>query len=102
MKALTYDHGQIKHTSCWPFLCASAKKITHKSLNIDKLTKRPLIRISYKKANQPKGWLEWIFGFDFGSNEEISEEDDEAGDSIEETSSEEEDDTGGVGDDGRD
>jgi len=99
MKALTYDHGQVIHTSCWPFSCASAKKITHKSLNIDKLTKRPLIRISDKKADQPKGWLEWIFGFDFGSDEEVPEEDEEAGDSIEETYSEEEDDTENIEED---
>jgi len=79
VKTLNFDHGFESLASCWPLTCASAKKIVHKSLNIDKLTSRPLIRVGEKKVEEPVGWLGWIFGFKSGSREEVNDdsEDDE-------------------------
>eukprot|EP00092_Neocalanus_flemingeri_P014639 GFUD01015795.1.p1 GENE.GFUD01015795.1~~GFUD01015795.1.p1 ORF type:complete len:1842 (+),score=695.57 GFUD01015795.1:98-5623(+) len=80
VKALNYDHGQESLSSCWPLTCASAKKISHKALNIDKLTTRPLIRVGEKKEKEPVGWIGWIFGFDSAPSEEtIEESEDEEG-----------------------
>ena len=59
----TEDSQEESPTSCWPFVCAGAKKALHKGLNIDKLSSRPVIRVGEKKQESP-GWLAWIFGFE--------------------------------------
>ena len=64
--------------SCWPFVCASAKKAVHKGLNIDKMTSKPVIRVGEKKQESP-GWLSWLFGFELSrsDDEDVSEEEGE-------------------------
>ena len=34
LKTFNFDHGLESFSSCWPLNCASAKKISHKSLKI--------------------------------------------------------------------
>ena len=71
-ESLNYDHGYDSQTSqsCWPFKCAAAKKIVHKSLNIDKLTRKPLLRPGRAREEQAVGWFAWIFGFGSGRSKE--------------------------------
>ena len=60
-------------------MCASAKKATHKGLNIDKLTSKPVIRTGDKKT-ESVGWISWILGVDlsFLSDDVADDEEDEA------------------------
>merc|ERR1711936_1265057 len=70
--------------SCWPLVCASAKKSSHKGLNIDKLTTRPVIRTGEKKE-ESVGWLSWLLGIDLSYyTEEVpeEEEDEESANSV--------------------
>ena len=46
-----YDVEEFSEVSCWPFVCASAKKAVHKGLNIEKLTSKPVIRTGGKEKN---------------------------------------------------
>ena len=63
--------------SCWPLVCASAKKSSHKGLNIDKLTTRPVIRTGEKKE-ESAGWLSWLLGIDLSFyTEEVPVEEEE-------------------------
>ena len=66
--------------SCWPLVCASAKKPSHKGLNIDKLTSRPVIKTN--KAAESQGWISWLLGIDlsFGHEEEMQDEEEAAQD----------------------
>jgi len=93
LKTLNFDHEFEYETSCWPLSCASAKKVVHKKLNIDKLTTRPLIRVGEKKVEEPVGWLAWIFGYESGSpieETEFTEEDEEISDIQEQDEEDEE------------
>jgi len=73
--------------SCWPLVCASAKKAVHKGLNIDKLTSKPVIRTGEKKT-ESVGWISWILGIDlsFLSDDEADEEEEEEVEASEEES----------------
>ena len=64
--------------SCWPLVCASAKKPSHKGLNIDKLTSKPVIKTN--KAAESQGWISWLLGIDlsFGHEEEMQDEEEAA------------------------
>ena len=62
------DTQEESQPSCWPFVCAEAKKAVHKGLNIDKLSSRPVIRVGEKKQESP-GWLAWIFGFELSRSD---------------------------------
>ena len=63
--------------SCWPLVCASAKKSSHKGLNIDKLTTRPVIRTGEKKE-ESVGWLSWLLGIDLSYyTEDVPDEEEE-------------------------
>jgi len=89
---LNFNHEIEHETSCWPLTCASAKKVVHKKLNIDKLTTKPLIRVGEKKVDEPVGWLAWILGFESGSPNEETEysEDDEEVSEVQEQDEEDE------------
>ena len=78
------DFEEESVVSCWPLVCASAKKSSHKGLNIDKLTTRPVIRTGEKKE-ESVGWLSWLLGIDLSFyTEEVpeEEEDEESANSV--------------------
>ena len=89
-KVLYEDDEDLSEVSCWPLVCASAKKPSHKGLNIDKLTSKPVIRNTEKKK-ESVGWLSWIFGIDLSFlTAEVPEDDEEETASSDDNDSEEE------------
>jgi len=73
------NHDEEIEVSCWPLSCASAKKATHKGLNIEKLTSRPVIRTGAEKQKNSPGWISWLLGVDLDSflGEEVPDEEEE-------------------------